>query len=835
MVDTNAVFKQAHRACQKLLRELIGHLMDALNDFGCAYLSDREVFATKLRKVMLALVSCDADEAPLSTFRLSGTTREKREALIEEVLMGFGATDSQADKLTRVVLDTNTDVLARVTVEGGIQVRRPRFDALTLRIASLHRTALELHGRLKEILEKVDEPYRGTAADPDAGVTQVYDLLKRFPDVSDAIYQKLGYTKITSFPPEPIGVAFGAERIFMDELKAHADSEWWWEAFEIAGIVVASIAITVITAGTLGPLAATLVGSAIGLSQGIAQVVSADHKLQQTKDAHRFGAATDASVQHAEGELQGAWGMLIVNTATGGMIGRFGGGSTVTNAMKMLRISGISGVGNALATATNPNVWRAENTASLILFATVVGGASGAGGHMVAQGLARVFPALGGKVQIGVSKLNGHLRKGNKVTVQLRADEAPVSAKVVAVNKADGTVTLGVEGQNLRVRVGKIVKVQGSVFHDDHDALLPLTEKDVHDWARPAYRLRKGRKPELGSVYRKDGKILFAGDAPHPQPIRVEELRILNTAKFGRMKSMPKKDVELLQYSAPRHQIAKIPNRKHYYTAINHRRCYGQPKLTIIPGARRDKNGAFRQWSFEGLPKFDLRNMRGKGLPNPDPDNVALFMAHGSPYDFKGMSTNKAARTMVDAIVDTNTRTTTSNPIRYCALSSCMQGNRRFIFMGKTNAEAFQKHVDVRLIELGINPKGPRGITVLASDRMGSLIGADTVPTLGVPKAKTTFVPAGSQKPLAHPRDVVYLGVSATKEIGREMFKQIKVVGIVLVAAATGALMVVAVKDPEEAYAIIARLGKRIVALICDAPTQPHGNATQPSRSAYGY
>lgn len=795
---------------------MVEDLVKSLKGFGCASKAERMVFATKLRKVLLRLATCEGEASPMRELQVPGSLRDKREILIREVALGFGADNDEARAFTRLVLASNSKTIGEFTRAGGFRVKRNRlWCMLTARITWLHLDAIALYGRLQGLLEELRKPYRGTASDPDAGVEQVVELLQRFPDLADTIYRKAGFNNVTAFPPRTSGLASTAEEMFAEAVEAHLDDEWWSSTFKLAGLVVASIAITVVTAGALGPLAATLVGSGIGLTQGVIEVTDAHGKLQATRDAHTFGAATDESVKHALGEVQGAWGMLLVNTATGGLIGRFGGGPAVSNAMKMLRISVISGVGNGLATATNPNVWRAQNTAGLILFATVIGGASGVGGHLVAVGTTRLIPTLGAKIQIGVSKLNGHLEKGKTVKVQLRPGESTVEAKVVAVNKADSTVMLEVKGQNLHVRVGKVAKIQGSVFHDEAllKALRPMKDEDFKPRYTEVYRPRGGKEPELGIACRNpDGSISFVGDDSIPIKVKLSDLRVFEKAALVPPKTMPKKDFDHFRSSSQNYRIAPLANRKGYYTAFNHNRCYGQPKLTIVPGHKMDHNGAFKSWSWEGLPEFRMKVLGKKSvLPSPTADEVALFSAHGCSFGFTGMSTRKAARSVVDAIVDANTRFNKTS-IRFCAISSCGQGNRRFILLGKTNAESFQQHVDMRLLELGINPKGAKGITVLASDRMGSLSGADRITTFFRKKQRTTFVPAGTQRPLSYGRDVANLGA--------EVFMGgVTVMGIVL-ASATGGLVVVAANDPEEFVAIVEKLKEHIVGVIFDAPLE---------------
>lgn len=819
-MDINTVFAKVYLTTQTTLRTLIKDLLKSLRDFGCHSWSERELFTISICKVMLKLATCEPDAAPLATFDLPGlSVHQKRVALIKEILIGFGASNDAATSLANIGANLDTEIVARLTKNGGLSVRPPKgFSLLRMRICHLHGDAMKMYGRLEEALEKTREPYRGTPLDPDAGVEQVVALMQLFPDLADALYRKLGFRSTASFPPQATGVAGKAERIFVKAATAQVEYEWWWNTIKVAGLVIASITITLISAGTLGPVAATFVGSGIGLSQGVAAVVDSRNKLQHTQDAHRYGAATKESVVHAEGEVQGAWGMLIVDTATGGLLGRFGGGPLISNATKTLRVTVISGVGNGIATATNPNVWRSRDASGLIIFATVIGGATGAAGQFVSAGIARVLPGVGDKVQIGVSKVHGHLAQNKVVAIQLRPTDPPVDAKVVSINTADSTAVLKVEGSNLHVRVGEVVEIGGSLFRgkDLQEGLVPMAEADFNNLFTRAYRIKPGAEPELGMVDRSSGHITFTTELGTQSKVKLEDLRVFKKNPGN----IPPKDREVFDLQKNDYDIAPIKRHKNYYTAVRRTdHCNTTPKLRIIPGHKVDGNpttaeGAFSGWANEELPKFEMRG-RHALKPTPTPDEVAVFMAHGYESGFTNMETREAARTMVDAIIETNRKSNSAKSIRYCALSSCLQGNRRYIVTGKTNAEVFQQHVDMRLRELGVNPKSSRGITVLASDRMGSLIGPDLIApkrsrhkrvNVAGPEhhGRTTFVPAGTQRPLSYPRDLALV--------------ELKTVGLVLRNAGTKAMMIVAASDPNAFMDALERFSDYIFGVIVDGP-----------------
>lgn len=812
MSSTNEVFRRVHTAARSHLGSLVDALIKMLDQFGAGPRGDRQKFGAEIRKVLLQLATCGEDESPLVNMRLEGNVGEKRQALIKEVLLGFGADERKAERMTRTVLRTDPNILGTVGKSGVRLTRHTRWKNLTFQISQLHADARRLRGRLRETLEEINRGYRGSARDPEEGVEQVVELLQRFPDVADIVYQKAGLTGVASFPPQAQSGANGEARLFAHEVQESIDAEWWWDVFKVAGLVVAAVAVTIVTAGTLGPLAATLVGGGIGLVQGGVGVHNARDRLQDTRDAQLYGAASKARVEHAEGEVTGAWGLLVVNLATAGAIGRFGGTPALSTLTRMTRVTAISAAGGGLATATNPNVWHAENTGSLILFGTIIGGAAGAGGHVVAGAAGRAIRPLGAKVQIGVSKVDGTLAKGKTVKVQLGPNEAPVNAKVVSVNTRDNTVMLTVEGQNVHVKVGRLAKIDGSMYDEavQLQGLRAAIEGDISPGFTPAYLTRNGQT-QSGIVGRAhNGELIFHGaNTTGREPVRVQlsELKVYSDAGHAKAAGVPLDDLAGFSPLKNQFEFTPVGGSSGYYAARSNIVNSNRPRLFVVTGKTHDHNGAFEGWQNERLPMFD---MRGRGAA-PAPDEVALFMGHGAPTGFSGMGTRKAARTTVDAIVNANRATagTGQAPIRFCSLSSCSQGTRRFLVMGKTNAQAFQDHVDLRLRELGIDPRGGQGITVLASDRMGSLYGSDAVKVFG--KFQTTpFVPAGTQRPLSYASDVGQMSV--------------RVSGFVLAVGGGSGVMILAietVRDPDAVMAWINTNTDKVLGVLVETDDSP--------------
>ena len=252
-----------------------------------------------------------------------------------------------------------------------------------------------------------------------------------------------------------------------------------------------------------------------------------------------------------------------------------------------------------------------------------------------------------------------------------------------------------------------------------------------------------------------------------------------------------------------------FPGRTAYFLA-QPRNQYG--RLRIVPGPSRDHNGAFSGLVDERLPRFF--DMRGRGR-TPVPNEIAVFGAHGSPTGFTAFRTKQAARAMADAIVRAN-RVPGAKQIKATVLSSCGQGTRRFLMVGKTNAEAFQEHINMRLRELGIDPAGPKGITVLAADRPGPLWGADETKILGQYKP-TTFVPAGTQRPLKYP-------YSAMKAQAMEGLVLAEI--LVLAGGAIVAVRVAEQRDPGVVMRVVSEHPDKILGYVFES-VAPRGRTLQ--------
>ena len=146
-------------------------------------------------------------------------------------------------------------------------------------------------------------------------------MLELFPELATGIYQKAGLQGIEAFPPVVKGEATTHTREFVDHVHAHLSNASQWQLVSMVAIVAAGIVLTVVTAGTFGAVAGMVAGAGIGLAQGGATVYRATSELNQARDTHRFGAGSADRVAFLENEVQGAWGMLLTDVVTGGVLG----------------------------------------------------------------------------------------------------------------------------------------------------------------------------------------------------------------------------------------------------------------------------------------------------------------------------------------------------------------------------------------------------------------------------------------------------------------------------------------------------------------------------------
>lgn len=470
------------RVYQELARrvlELATPLKRTLEAAGLGPGASLPRFEEAIRPVITQIMTASFDQPPLIGLTLRGVPNPRREMLVE-LFRGFGLTPDLASQHADHFIGGNlghwSDLIHRASPVWFSRARRT-------------------YANLVDIERDMRQPYRGSASDTEEGVEQLVDAFKRFPDLANPVYDAVQFPNVRNFPPEWTGPPAQAnaaqpQQMFVNAVKEELDEQWWQGVFAVAGLAVLGIALTVITAGTLGPVAAGVLGAGLGTAHGGVMVYDASQAVSEGRTAVAIGAMSPETLARLEGDLQGAWGMLAVDALTGGLIGRFGGTSA---ASQLLRGTLISGAGGGVGTALNPNVWDDPNTIALIFQGTLVGGISGAVGAGVGVGALRA----GQQIQFAIRRDNGPLRVGRTVRVGTARDGAPVDGVVTHIDANNGTVRMRVDDGEITVRVSKTTAVSR-----DGDA--PPASRTVRSgagvaaWVRDDARAPLQRAVDLG-------------------------------------------------------------------------------------------------------------------------------------------------------------------------------------------------------------------------------------------------------------------------------------------------------------------------------------------------
>ncbi len=453
----SALFRRVYQEAQRTIGDLLTPLLETLEELGCGAQGSLEVFEPKARQVIAGFAH-DPPSAPQFTSLRVAITPAVREGLIASFLFSLGLPKESAEAGAKTIIGLPRDKMLQTGPTWGgrptpAAVNAP--EALLFRgLRATHRRAKDLHERLRELRAKVSEPYRGdrppsarlsgrnnTAGGrraqasryADRGVEQTVELLRMFPDLADGVYQRAGLRGVAGFPPQSSGGALDADTSeFVIHVEEHLSEEATWAIVSVVALIAAGVVLTVVTAGVAGPLVGMAAGATVGLAQGGVHVAQASNDLAVARDGHRIGAVSEERLAFLEGEVQGAWGMLLVDVATGGLLGRFGGAGNVGKAAQAFRTMAISGAGTGVGTATNPNVWDAPDVAGILLKATVIGAVAGGAGAAAGAGLSRA----GNRLMIGLSRRNGELKPGARVTLSTKDGDAggELSGEVVAVS-----------------------------------------------------------------------------------------------------------------------------------------------------------------------------------------------------------------------------------------------------------------------------------------------------------------------------------------------------------------------------------------------------------------
>lgn len=463
--DDNALVRRLHTELCSRLRGLVRSVRDTLRWMGCGSSPSLSRFSVALEQV-LSTIGRDED-GRLGIRATDGG--DPRHRMICELLQSLGASESIARQYATARL---TGTTGRRTPGLGL-TNLPTNAEL---VRTLYAQGRALDTRLDQLRRRTYESFRGRPDDVTAGVDQSLGLLSAFPDLADSIYQALGLRGVRGFVPVADDDADEDARTLTrlaEQWRGRRQSE---ERVRAAGLLVAGLAVSVISFGTLSPFAATLVTCGLTIATGVTEVARYQASYQQAQDGYRIGATSAATLDLRRAELSGAWQRLVIESVSLGLLARVGGSANVSRFGQFLRVRLVDASSGALGAATDPNVRRDQRAAGLIVFATVVA-VVGAGVSDAA--VARLGPAFRTNSRLQVAVGDEGAQVGSTVSLATGPNETPRTATVLAHDHAHNTMAMRLDdGTEVHVtvqRVGQIelgppptVEVVGQAWTDAH-------------------------------------------------------------------------------------------------------------------------------------------------------------------------------------------------------------------------------------------------------------------------------------------------------------------------------------------------------------------------------
>ncbi len=451
------IFKRVHEHTARTIRELAEPLLRGLEELGLGRGGNGHAFRPKLETALQSLLFRSMEEPPYAAMTIQGAS-EKRRAAMFEFFTGLGVPEDTAgryaDSLTSARQHYGDDGQREPITAANVDTNRHWQGLIIPWIPLIFNRGRRVCEQLREIKEDASKPYEGVPSDPDDGVEQTVDLLRRFPAIADYVYRQTSLPGLKSFPP-PIPSSAGTDsHIFATAVQEHLDGEWWSNMLFAAGLAVVAIVVTVASFGTLGPVAAAALGMGLGTAQGGLLVFDRAQAVSEGRIAVQMGAMDEATLQRLENSLEGAWAMLAVDVATGGILGRFGGTTALST---VVRGTVISGAGGGIGTALDPNVWNDPDRVGLILQGVLINGAAGTLGAGAGAGLSHLARP-GSAIQVALARENGVLAPGSKVSVGFSRETTPVSGTVVSVSGQNVRVT--VQNQEITVQINRSVALR---------------------------------------------------------------------------------------------------------------------------------------------------------------------------------------------------------------------------------------------------------------------------------------------------------------------------------------------------------------------------------------
>lgn len=476
------IFQRTYGAASRIITDLCDPYLQALENLQVT--QGGTAFSQALSGVVERLIQRAASGQPLPGVEIRGVDNPLREAF-HELFLGLGVPSDTAGRYAHS--------LAASAQRAGIEEVHWRY-ALSRWQPVIYSNARRLHTRIEDIRRDAARPY-----DPDDGVEQTVELLQRFPDLAPTVYAEAGLSGIQGFPPQIVGAVPATdsdEAVFVSAVGEELDGQWWSNMISGVAIAVVSLAVIAATgglaaAGIVPAGVATAVGAGVGTVSGGLMVITRLDAVGEAEAAVTLGAMTDETAQEARDALNGALGMLAIDAITGGIAGR--ATQTARFVPAMLRGALISGAGGGVGALIDPAVWRADNTAALVVQAVVIDTMTGllgsAGGAAVAALIRRGAPVRFAMTRAG--------RAESPPRIRVETDGAqPADGRLLSVDSAEGTAVIEVGGQRATVRVERTVAVDESSFPPGYSPRDPPRGSAAPGGAEPPMR------PEIAHRYR---------------------------------------------------------------------------------------------------------------------------------------------------------------------------------------------------------------------------------------------------------------------------------------------------------------------------------------------
>ena len=517
-VTAPRIFERTYGAASRIITELCDPYLEALQKLKVN--EDGTAFYQELTVVIERLIEHSAGGQPLPGVTIRDVDDPLREAF-HELFLGLGVPQDNAGSYARS--------LAASAQRTGYEHDHWRH-TMGWWQPVLFGNARRLHSRIQDIRDSAARDY-----DPDDGVEQTVELLQRFPDLAPTIYAEVGMTTLQGFPPQVVGAVPASdsdEAIFVSEVNEHLDGQWLSDALWGVGLAVVSIAVIVATgglaaAGMIPAGVATAVGAGVGTVTGGIMVIDRLDAVREAEAAVTIGAMTEETAQGARDALDGALGQLVIDAITGGLAGRLTSTTRIVPAMLTGML--LDGAGGGVGALVDPAVWRAPNTAALVVQATVINSATGLLGSAGGAGVAALIRD-GAPVRFVLTR-TGRAESPPQVLVGTDgADPAP--GRLLSVDSAEGTAVVEVGGTRATVRVERTVAVDESSFppgYSPHDPPGGAAPSAPEPPMRPEIAHRYRHVPIGGFLVQGTQRIWIQGTQ---HQVRMIDIRIRQLQRF---------------------------------------------------------------------------------------------------------------------------------------------------------------------------------------------------------------------------------------------------------------------------------------------------------------